>query len=458
MRLGLWEIASAMGAIGDVPDATNCDVLRVQTDSRLVRRGDLFVCIAGKNMDGHSFAPEAARKGACAIVAHSPLPQVDAKVPVLLVRDTLEALGRLALYWRTRVDATVIAITGSAGKTTVREMLASLLGLDGKTAKNCRNWNNQLGLPLSMLACSGDEKFWVMELGISRPGDMEELGFILRPDHVLITNVGPCHLEGLGNVAGVARAKTAILDYMPATGTAVVSRDYPELVKQVQAHGSRTVFFSTRDASSDFFATYEGMDDQAMGRFCLTLDGKTQTLSLPMHGQDMAENCIAVATMAHSLGLDAKTIQQGLGTHVPVAQRFRVTRRGLWTVVDDTYNANPLSMRRSIQRAGLLHPGEPLVLVLGEMKELGDYAQKGHVDLGVWVRQSPCSLLFFVGEHADQVRQGLGTWDGRYIPLNSPDALRVHAPLLPSRGTILFKGSRSCRMEKYLEVFLGEQG
>ncbi|GAU07818.1 UDP-N-acetylmuramoyl-tripeptide--D-alanyl-D-alanine ligase [Desulfoplanes formicivorans] len=458
MRLGLWEIATAMDAMGDVTENNNRDVLGVQTDSRLVRRGDLFVCIVGKNMDGHCFAAEAARKGACAIVAHSPLPEIDSGVPVLLVRNTLEALGRLALYWRTRTGATVIGITGSAGKTTVREMLASLLAMRGKTARNSKNWNNQLGLPLSMLACSGDEMFWVMELGISRPGDMEELGAILRPDHVLITNVGPCHLEGLEDVVGVAKAKATLMEYMSAAGTAVVSKDYPELVEQVGQYAAHSVLFSTQDALSPFSAVYEGMDDQGMGRFRLTLNGQARTLSLPMHGQEMAENCIAVATMARCLGMDSETILQGLATHVPVAQRFRVTTRGLWTVIDDTYNANPLSMRCSIERAGLLHPDDPLVLVLGEMKELGDYAGKGHVDLGTWVGQSSASLLFFAGEHADDVRQGLGAWDGRFVPVASPDELRDHVRLLPSRGTILFKGSRSCRMEKYLEVFLGEQG
>ncbi len=458
MRLRLLEIASSMGAIGDVTDDMDRDVLCVQTDSRIVRPGDLFVCIAGKNMDGHCFAAEAARKGACAIVAHTPLPEIPQHIPVLLVRDTLDALGRLALYWRTQTKATVIGVTGSAGKTTVKEMLASLLGLEGETSKNFKNWNNQLGLPLSMLACSGDERFWVMELGISRPGDMEELGAILRPDHVLITNAGPCHLQGLDDVRGVARAKATLLAYMAPGGTAVVSRDYPELVDEVGARAKHPVFFSTHEPSSDFFAAYQGTDDHGMGCFRLILDGESYELSLPMHGREMAENSIAVAAMANKVGLATETVLNGLGAHVPVAQRFSVTTRGSWTVIDDTYNANPLSMQRAIERAGELHPGQPLVMVLGEMMELGNYAEKGHADMGAWVGQSACSLLFFAGRHADDVSTGLGDWDGRFIPLDAPDAFRAHAHLLPSGGTILFKGSRSCRMERYLDVFLEGAG
>ncbi|MGX9365286.1 UDP-N-acetylmuramoyl-tripeptide--D-alanyl-D-alanine ligase [Desulfoplanes sp. PS50] len=454
MRLRLLEIASAMGAICDVTDEMDRDVLCVQTDSRLVRSGDLFFCIAGQNMDGHRFAAEAVAKGACAVVAHTPLPEIASPTPVLLVRNTLDALARLASYWRIQTRATVIGITGSAGKTTVKEMLASLLGREGTTAKNFRNWNNQLGLPLSMLACSGEERFWVMELGISRPGDMEDLGTILQPDFVVITNVGPCHLEGLGDVVGVAKAKATLLDYMKDEGTAVVSGDYSELVDQVSRRSSRNIFFSTRDASSDFFAAYQGSDEQGMGRFRLIMGGLDETVSLPMHGKEMAENCIAVAAMAGTLGLGSETIFQGLKAYVPVDQRFAVASQGSWTVIDDTYNANPLSMQRAIERAGLLHPGKPLVLVLGEMMELGSYAEKGHQDMGMWVGHSSCSLLFFAGQHADAVREGLGTWAGRFIPLTSPDELRTHAHLLPPEGTILFKGSRSCRMERFLEVFL----
>lgn len=458
MQLRLLEIVSAMGAIGDVTDAMDRDVLCVQTDSRLVRSGDLFFCIAGRNMDGHRFATEAAAKGACAIVAHTPLPEIASSVPVLLVRNTLDALGRLALYWRTKTQATVVGITGSAGKTTVKEMLAALLAREGCTAKNYKNWNNQLGLPLSMLACSGRERFWVMELGISRPGDMEDLGAILRPDHVVITNAGPCHLEGLGDVSGVAAAKATLLEYMQSQGTAVVSRDYSELVDQVDRRPGRKVFFSTRDASSDCFAAYLGADEQGKGRFRLVMDGVDQTLSLPLHGQEMAENCIAVAAMARVLGLGPETIFKGLGAYAPVDQRFSVASHGTWTVIDDTYNANPLSMERAIERAGLLDPGTPLVMVLGEMRELGNYARKGHQDLGAWVGKSSCSLLFFAGEHADAVREGLGTWAGRFISVASPEEFRGYSHLLPPAGTILFKGSRSCRMERYLDMFLEGQG
>ncbi|WP_462324635.1 UDP-N-acetylmuramoyl-tripeptide--D-alanyl-D-alanine ligase [Desulfoplanes sp.] len=450
MRLQLMDIAAALNAIGDIPEDRL--VRRVQTDSRLVEPGDLFVCIAGNNMDGHQFVAGAIRKGACGIVAHKPVDGGD-NVPVLLVRDTLQALGRLAAYWRTKTGATVIGVTGSAGKTTLKEMLATILGLAGKTSKNFKNWNNQLGLPLSMLMCSGDERFWVMEVGISRPGDMDELAAILQPDCVLINNIGPCHLDGLGDISGVARAKATLVDFVTGDGTVAVSRDYPELECEVTKRADSPVFFSTRNPHARFFGHYQGPDKKGGGLFRLVLDNEEHVLSLPMLGMDMAEDCIGAACMAHCLGIDTATIFKGLEGFEPVAQRFCVSVQGGWTVIDDTYNANPMSMQRAIERAAVLGADQPLAMVLGEMMELGDFAPRAHRGLGEWVRATGCDLFFFSGPHAQDVREGFGPRGARMVELASPTDFRRQLDRFPPNGTILFKGSRSCRMEEYVRVF-----
>ena len=457
VRLSLESIASAMGAIGDFEAGTTQDVCRVQTDSRLVQPGDLFVCIAGKNMDGHLFAAEAAKQGACAIVAHTPLSGLVPDIPVLLVRNTLDALGQLAAYWRVTSGATVIGITGSAGKTTVKEMLTSVLGLVGETAKNYKNWNNQLGLPLSILQCSGKERFWVMEAGISQPGDMDDLGRIMRPDYVLINNIGPCHLDGLKDISGVARSKASLVEYMQPGGMAVVNADYPELVEEIASRTSRMRYCSTINPESAFFAQYTGTDDQGDGLFTLVLDRESFQATLPITGRDMAEDVIAVATLAYSLGIPRETICKGLCAYVPVGQRFCIQNRGGWTAIDDTYNANPLSMQGAILRAAALDASKPLVLVLGEMKELGNYAAQAHQDLGAWVRESGSAILFFVGDHADDVRKGLDGWQGAFVPLTSPAHFRSELGMLKGTGIILFKGSRSCHMEEYLKVLPGSE-
>ena len=444
-----------MGAIGDFETGTTQDVCCVQTDSRLVQPGDLFVCIAGRNMDGHLFAAEAVKKGACAIVAHRPMDDGTPETPVLLVRNTLIALGRLAAYWRSKTQATVIGITGSAGKTTAKEMLAGILEQVGETAKNYKNFNNQLGLPLSILQCSGSERFWVMEVGISRSGDMEDLGGILRPDYVLVNNIGPCHLDGLGDIAGVARAKATLADYMTPRGVAVVNGDYPQLLEEIRTRTSRLCPFSTQNPASSFYGEYTGQDAEGLGLFTLVLDGKSLTARLPVTGRDMAEDCIGVAALAHCLAVPSDTILQGLGAYAPVGQRFCIRARGKWTLIDDTYNANPLSMQGAIQRAAQLTPEGQLVLVLGEMKELGDYAAMAHQKLGAWVRESGCRLLFFVGGHAEDVRTGLGEWKGRFVPLTSPGHFQSAVAMLEGGGTMLFKGSRSCRMESYLNALPG---
>ncbi|MDD4650180.1 MAG: UDP-N-acetylmuramoyl-tripeptide--D-alanyl-D-alanine ligase [Desulfoplanes sp.] len=457
MRLSLESIASAMGAIGDFETGTKQNVCGVQTDSRLVQPGDLFVCIAGRNMDGHLFAAEAAKKGACAVVAHTPLTDLVPDIPVLLVRNTLEALGQLAAYWRSKTRATVIGVTGSAGKTTVKEMLTSVLELVGETAKNYKNWNNQLGLPLSILQCSGKERFWVMEAGISRPGDMDDLGRVLRPEYVLINNIGPCHLDGFKDIAGVARAKASLVEYMQSGGMVIANGDYPLLVEEITSRTALVRFCSTRTPESPFFAQYTGADEQGYGLFTLVLDRESLHARLPLTGRDMAEDLIAVATLAYSLGIPAKTIIKGLGAYVPVGQRFCIQSRGEWTVIDDTYNANPLSMHGAILRAAALDVSKPLVLVLGEMKELGAYAAQAHHDLGTWVRESGSTTLFFVGEHDADVRKGLEGWQGFFIPLTSPAHFKKELSLLEGKGIMLFKGSRSCHMEEYLKVLSGSE-
>ena len=201
-------------------------VTNIATDSRCVRAGSLFSCIRGERVDGHDFIHQAVYNGAVAIIAEKPVEACG--VPVLLVPDTIRALGQLAQLWRTRTKATVIGITGTAGKTTVKECVGGILARVGKIAKTPMNHNNQLGLACSILNTDGDETWWVMEVGISRPGDMAELGSMLRPDLALILNAGPGHAEGLSKL-GVARHKATLLEYLTPGGTALLSADYAEL-------------------------------------------------------------------------------------------------------------------------------------------------------------------------------------------------------------------------------------
>lgn len=426
------------------------------TDSREARPGALFVCVPGARVDGHDFAVSAVERGAGGVLASRPLPDVTALgVPVLVVPDTVRALGRLASHWRDRTSARVVCVTGTAGKTTLKETLAAVLAVHGKTARTPLNHNNQIGMPCAVLDTDGDEAFWVMEAGISHEGDMDELASILRPDLALILNVGPGHTEGLGG-RGVAWHKTRLLTHLAPGGAALVSADYADLVAEARATGARPLFFSAAGAE----ASYTGaMIDGGSGRCRLELAGETFEAETPFRGAFGAENAVAAAAAAHLLGLEAAEICRGLAAVTLPPQRCVHKRLGPWRVIDDTYNANPLSMRRMLEAAAAeaARAGLPLVAVLGEMGELGAESGQHHEELGRLLGRLDVAAVFWKGGHGADVKAGLDavphTAGDRWTPVTGPeDFLRawVKQGERPGGGVLLFKGSRANRLEALL--------
>jgi len=432
----------------------------VRTDSREVQPGDLFVCLKGERFDAHDFAAQAAQAGPSAIVASRPLEGLGC--PVILVDDTLKALGRLARAWRETTSARVLALTGSAGKTTVKELLAQTLAhpLGGglSVAKNHKNFNNQVGLPLSMLAASGQEDAWVMEVGISKAHDMAELGAIIAPDLALVLNIGPAHLEGLGDLSGVAKAKAELLAHVRAGGQGLCSMDYPELWAEAQAALPGVIGFSAQNSFATYYARFEEALPGGRGLYEIICDGQAFWAELPACGAHFAENAAAVAGACHLLGLTTDQIAGGLAKTELPGQRFCCAEAGCWRVVDDSYNANPLSMRRSLEAARLLAGEAPLVLVLGDMKELGPGAAKAHEELGAALPELKPAAVFFQGEFAADVARGAGRAVA-ITGISEPAAVLAHLNAMPAgtdgtRGVVLVKGSRSCRMELYAQALL----
>lgn len=445
MRLTLSQIRDCLGAVGDLFEAEDLLVSRVSTDSRLCGEGDLFVCLSGQNFDGHTFAAEAVRRGAGAILAQRPLPEV-VGVPVLLVTDTLEALGRLAACWRTAAGAFVVAVTGSAGKTTVKEMIAAILSRDRTIAKNYKNYNNLIGVPLTMLATTGEEEAWVLECGINVRGEMERLGAMTMPDVAVITNVGPAHLEGLGSIAGVAEAKCELLRHLANGGQALVSADYPELLLAARRIVPEPETFSTRDEGARFYC-----EDAGGGRFVLVLDGERLEVSPAEPASRLAENLVAAAGAAYLAGANLETIKAGLEAPLTIDQRFRCCPCEDFLVIDDSYNANPMSMRRTIARARELAGKRPLYLVLGEMRELGEAACEAHKELGADIAASGAAAVFYRGGHDFDLRQGLESagWSGLFVHVQSVhEFLAAWDEAVRPCGVVLVKGSRSVRTEE----------
>jgi UDP-N-acetylmuramoyl-tripeptide--D-alanyl-D-alanine ligase len=458
MKATLEDIAQALGAAGDYEGRGKEVVTGVQTDSRLVRPGDLFFCICGQRMDGHAFAREAVRGGAAAVVGEKP-PFEDLDAPYLLVTDTVRALGRLARMWRDRFPGTVVAVTGSAGKTTVKELLASILSLAGETARNYKNWNNQVGLPLSVLSSSGREDYWVLEAGINYTGEMELLGSILAPDTVLVTNIGPVHLEGLGSVEGVAEEKARLLDHLRPGGLGMLSLDYPELQRAAsRRRGVAIAGFSTV-SEAEYSGRVSGREESGLHCFELSLRGETVRVGVPQPGEMMLENVLAAAAAAHALGVSADLVRQGLEQARLPEQRWSIQRQGGYVLIDDSYNANPLSMERALRCAAERSAGGPLLLLLGDMLELGDESEREHERLGGMGAEAGCSLLFYAGRYADQVLKGLKSAGAAasFRRVQDPeDFLQAWRELAPDRGTLLVKGSRGGRLERFLHRLIQE--
>lgn len=455
MKLTLSELEEQLLGGSDIPGAEELEIANVRIDSRLVNRNDVFFCIEGDNFDGHNFAEAALDAGAAAVVVSQFRPDLDGR-PVIFVPDTVKALGRIAAYWRLKSKARMIAVTGSAGKTTVKEMLAHVLAGSHKVHKNFMNLNNQIGLPMSMLEASGEETYWVMELGISLPGDMAELGPIALPDMAIVHNIGPAHLEGLGSLENVARFKASIFEYLRPEGKAVCCSDHDLLWKKA-SEICDPVAFSSADPETEYFSSLVRTLPDGSGEFIIKAGEEQTRVVLPTCGSHFAENAAAVTCAAHQLGMELDEIAERLATIKLPRQRFHCHTHGEWTLIDDSYNANPLSMNRAIDTAREIAGERPLILVLGDMLELGDEAVCAHCDLGSKIAEIKPDATFYHGKHYSEVASK--TNGSTLVPVKCPSEFinGIHELGL-NNAVVLFKGSRSCRMEDYFQALNNEVG
>lgn len=460
MQLSLADIAAATGAYGDTESSSELMLAGVSTDSRTVEPGQLFVCLRGDRFDGHAFAADAVAKGASAILAERPLPEAMGMVPVLVVPDSLAALGRLAGFWRSRSRARVAALTGSAGKTTVKELLAAALAESGATAKTRGNLNNRIGAPMTMLSCSGTERFWVLELGINYKGEMAELAPVVRPDLAVIHNIGPAHLEGLGDLAGVAREKASLLRFLAPGGEGVVCMDHPLLWQEARTILEKPVGFSCKGKDAPYTGKVLGREGN-LTRFALDLDGEALETALPLVGAHFCENVLAAAAAAHRLGVTAEQIGRGLARAELPTGRFHCIEADGRCVIDDSYNANPLSMRASLEAARELAGERPLVLVLGEMRELGPAAPDEHRALGKAVAATPARALFWRGGYGGNVQEGLarGGFAGAFASVDSEAELLSRLDGLGLAGAVvLVKASRAIGLDRFVAALTARRG
>lgn len=422
---------------------------RVVTDTRQLRRGDLFVALRGEQHDGHDYVLRAFALGAAgALVAHA-VPGAPAQV---CVADTLQALQQYAQHWRAGFSLPVLAVTGSNGKTTTKQMLAAICALRGPCLYTEGNLNNHIGVPLSLLRLRAEHQSAVIEMGANHPGEIAALAALAQPDIGIVTMAGDAHLEGFGSRAGVARAKGELFAQLAAAGrgVAIINADdaYAPLWQELAGSAAVLRFGFAEDADVRATDLVLGADGS---RFRLHTPHGVVSVELPLPGRHNVANALAAAAAGQALGLAPEAIAEALTGLQPVAGRlnWKTSREGA-RVLDDTYNANPSSLRAAIEL--LLRAPAPHWLVLGDMKELGADAASLHEEAGRHARLLGVERVYTVGDLAAHAATGFGA--GRHYADVEALSAALHADLQPGVA-VLVKGSRSSRMERVVAALCG---
>ncbi|WP_224984553.1 UDP-N-acetylmuramoyl-tripeptide--D-alanyl-D-alanine ligase [Geomonas agri] len=446
----LKEIAEATG--GRMIGEAQTVVSGVSTDSRQVAPGELFVPLVGERFDGHDFIAAAAGRGVTAFLmaeswhAGHGLP---AGACAVLVKDTLHALGDLAGWHRRRFDLKVVAVTGSNGKTTTKEMLARILAQTGPGLKTEGNLNNLIGLPLTLFRLTGRERWAVVEIGMSEFGEIDRLAEIAEPQVGIITNAFPAHLETLGSVEGVARAKGELFLRLKEGAVAVYNVDDP-LVSACPTHLNVTrLTFGLRGAEVSS-ASIKSLGKEGES-FTLRLPDGEEQVALKAYGRHNIYNALAAAAAAHALGVPGPVIRQGLEEFTPYDKRFQLEDVAGVTLIDDSYNANPASMAAALTTLKDVAGGARTAAVLGDMLELGLGTEEAHRELG---RKAAATVerLYLLGELAREVATGAleaGFPAERILHAASHEELSAALTAWLEPGDcVLFKGSRGMKMDK----------
>jgi UDP-N-acetylmuramoyl-tripeptide--D-alanyl-D-alanine ligase len=459
MRLDPLSIDEVVAATsGQLVAGRDVPIRGVSIDSRALVPGELFVAILGPHFDGHEFIASAVAAGASAIVVAREAPTPPG-ITVIRVTDTTRALADMARERRRRAGIPVVAITGSTGKTTTKEMTAALLGAPESVLRNRGNLNNRYGLPLTLLALASQHTSAALELGMSHAGELRELTLIARPDVAVITNVSAAHLENFDTIADIASAKAEILEGLPGRGTAILNYDDPELRRIGAAHEGHVVWFGRHrecDVSAEAWrGTIFGM------RFQLRLGADSVDIALPLAGVHNVQNFLAAAAAAHNLGVTPTAIAARALDVRAADHRGRVIRlkRGI-TLLDDSYNSNPVAVTAAVAALNLAPEGRR-VAVLGDMRELGPSAPELHERCGAEIA-SRVDLLVGVGELARGFIEGaqrVGFDSSSAHVFEDSAAAAAGIPNLIRAGdAVLVKGSRGLKTETIVAALIADFG
>lgn len=441
-EIAVWTRGSLRGVDGSVS--------AISTDSRTLAPGDLFVALVGERHDGHDHVAEAAARGAAAVLVSR---RVDTDLPQVVVADTLHALGDLASAVRAQRDVTVVGITGSNGKTSVKTLAARILARQGRTHSNAASFNNEIGVPLTLLAMPDDTEYAVLEMGAGKPGDIDYLAAIVRPRIGLVNNIGPAHLERMHSLEGIAETKGAIYRALPPDGVAVINADDAFAGYFAGLAGARRVLRFGLEKPADVTANGLQLGPDA-SEFTLVTPAGRAAVRLPLPGRHNIANALAAATLAHAAGAALEDIVAGLQSAESIGGRLlrHASPQG-WVLFDDSYNANPGSALAAVATLAL-QPGERW-LVLGDMAELGAGAGDLHAKVGAAAREQGIARVYAVGALAARAAEAFG--EGGFV---HPDQRALIAALrgdLHAGVNVLVKGSHSSHMEKVVAALLTDE-
>lgn len=433
----------------------------ISTDTRTLQAGDLYLALHGEKMNGHQFLTQAREKGAAGAIIDETVPGIrprhttPGEWSVIDVTDTLYALGQLAAYHRRRFPRLpIIGITGSAGKTTTKEMTAAILEKSFPFLRNPGNYNNEIGMPLSLMQLRREHQAAVLEFGMRGRGQISYLASIARPTIGIITNIGLTHLELLGTKEEIALSKAELFDEMPTDSINIIPLQ-DEYFPLLREHAPGQLLTFAEDGTADFFASDIRLSDNGALAFNMHTPNSIIPLMLQIAGRHQLLNALAAAAAAMSAGADEAAIQSGLAEYQPTAGRMHTikTRQG-YTVIDDSYNANPAAVRATLDLLAE-YPGERKIAILGDMRELGSAALEMHTAIGQHAIALGIDSLMVVGELALQYVAGANDSRAQWFPDNQ-SLLKALLPNLRPGDVILIKGSRAMHLEEIVEALTSE--
>ena len=432
----------------------------VSTDSRTIVEGDLFIALKGPRFDGHHYAVEALGKKAGGVLVEQDRAgdirwNGDRSKTVIVVKDTLSALGEIARDWRRKQGIPVVALTGSNGKTTTKEMVAACLETTFPVLKTKGNLNNLIGVPLTLLTLTEKERVVVLEMGMNVPGEIRRLTEIAEPDVGLITNIQKVHLEGLGSMERLQEEKGELFRTMRRDGTILVNQDDPRVIELASHYPGQKITFGT-EHPAEVMAKEIRLGGVGGTSFTLILEGEAMEMRLPLLGRHFVPNALSAVAIACLFGVDVKQIKEALEDFQPFPMRMEiVSLKGGITLINDAYNANPYSTELALETLAEAKGEGRAIAVLGDMLELGSFTKEAHEQIGRKVSELSIDILLTLGEEASTVvesaiRHGFPVKKARMVE-NHSEAVSLLRETIEDGDWILVKGSRRMAMEKIAE-------